>query len=161
MTKVLSRKEPVRLTYQDGQVMVTPEDQDIFFISAEKATEACWEAVKMDGRIAAFKEKFLLPLHAWCAQRSERVASVLPSAAIRPHSGIHRYVFSSLRLPACRRDGCPGACIGKSRMASRSVPASACRGSLSGNLLQFRGGFGSLCPARINIGIRRSGTADS
>ncbi len=92
MTKVLSRKEPVRLTYQDGQVMVTPEDQDIFFISAEKATEACWEAVKMDGRIAAFKEKFLLPLHAWCAQRSERVAACyLP----RPSGHIQVFIVTS------------------------------------------------------------------
>ncbi len=75
MTKILSRKEPVRLSYQDGQVMVTPEDQDVFFISAEKATEACRDAVRMDERITVFKEKFLLPLHAWCVQRADRVAA--------------------------------------------------------------------------------------
>jgi hypothetical protein len=67
MAQALARKEPVRLSYRDGQVMVTPEDQDIFFISAEKATEACRDAVKTEERIAAFKAKFLLPLHDWCA----------------------------------------------------------------------------------------------
>ena len=40
MEKALTRREPIRLSYRDGQVMVTPEDQDIFFISAERATEA-------------------------------------------------------------------------------------------------------------------------
>lgn len=69
------RKEPVRLTYRDGEVMVTPEDQDIFFISAEKATEACREAVNTDQRIAAFKARFLVPLHEWCANRSDRVSA--------------------------------------------------------------------------------------
>jgi hypothetical protein len=75
MAKVLARKEPVRLSYRDGQIMVTPEDQDIFFISAERATEACREAVKTGERIASFKAKFLLPLHQWCAQHADRVAA--------------------------------------------------------------------------------------
>jgi hypothetical protein len=75
MVTALTRKEPVRLTYQDGQIMVTPEDQDIFFISAEKATQACREAVKTEERIAAFKALFLLPLHDWCAKHAERVAA--------------------------------------------------------------------------------------
>lgn len=75
MAKPLARKEPVRLSYQDGQIMVTPEDQDIFFISAEKATEACREAVKTDERIASFKARFLLPLHQWCENHADRVAA--------------------------------------------------------------------------------------
>lgn len=93
MTKLQSRsKEPVRLSYQDGQIMVTPEDQDIFFISAEKATEACRDAVRADERIAAFKEKFLLPLHAWCAEHSDRVsACYLP----RPAGHIQAFIVTS------------------------------------------------------------------
>ena len=75
MAKTLARKEPVRLSYRDGQVMVTPEDQDIFFISAEKAMDACREAVKTDERIAAFKARFLLPLHQWCDAHADRVAA--------------------------------------------------------------------------------------
>jgi hypothetical protein len=75
MTIAISRREPIRLNYRDGQVMVTPEDQDIFFISAEKATAACRDAVKDDERIAAFKARFLVPLHDWCGQHSDRVAA--------------------------------------------------------------------------------------
>lgn len=71
----LVRKDPVRLSYQDGEVMVTPEDQDTFFISAAKATEACREAVKVNERIAVFKTRFLLPLHDWCASHADRVAA--------------------------------------------------------------------------------------
>jgi len=71
--KALVRKEPVRLTYRDGEVMVTPEEKDIFFISLEKATEACREAVKTDERIVAFKAKFLVPL--MTGARSTRTAS--------------------------------------------------------------------------------------
>jgi len=85
MAKALAGK-PVRLSYRDGQVMVTPEDQDIFFISAEKATEACREAVKADERIAGFKSKFLLPLHDWCVKRADRVSACyipLPSGHIQ------------------------------------------------------------------------------
>jgi hypothetical protein len=75
MAKALVRREPVRLSYRDGQVMVTPEDQDIFFISAEKATEACRDAVRDEQRIAGFTAKFLLPLHDWCVRHAERVAA--------------------------------------------------------------------------------------
>src|SRR5262249_10120472 len=92
MTQALSRKAPIRLSYRDGQVIVTPEDQDIFFISAEKATEACRQAVKAEERIAAFKEKFLLPLHAWCARRCDRVnACYLP----RPAGQIQAFIVTS------------------------------------------------------------------
>lgn len=82
MAKALASRAPVRLSYRDGQIMVTPEDQDIFFISAEKATEACREAVKTEERIAGFKAKFLMPLHEWCAKHSDRVdAGHLPLPA--------------------------------------------------------------------------------
>jgi hypothetical protein len=87
MPKALVRKEPVRLAYRDGEVMVTPEDQDLFFISAEKATEACREAVKADERIAVFKAKFLVPLYNWCATRADRIAACyLPLPAGQLHA---------------------------------------------------------------------------
>src|SRR5438132_12923084 len=86
MGKARAGREPVRLSYRNGQVMVTPEDQDIFFLSAEKATEACRDAVKAEERIAGFKAKFLLPLHDWCARHADRVAACYlprPAAPIR------------------------------------------------------------------------------
>src|SRR5579863_8630826 len=75
MASALLRKEPIRLNYHDGEVMVTPEDQDIFFISAAKATEACREAIKAEERIAVFKARFLVPLHEWCVRHADRVAA--------------------------------------------------------------------------------------
>lgn len=94
MTKTLARNEPIRLSYRDGQVMVTPEDQDIFFISAEKATDACRQAVKTEERIAAFKERFLLPLHDWCAKHADRVAACyLP----RPAGHIQAFIVTTSR----------------------------------------------------------------
>jgi hypothetical protein len=82
MATAIARREPIRLNYRDGQVMVTPEDQDIFFISAEKAMAACRDAVRADERITAFKTRFLVPLHDWCAQHADRVAACyLPLAA--------------------------------------------------------------------------------
>src|SRR5207244_4482965 len=74
MVKGLARNQTVKLSYRDGEIMVTPEDQDNFFISAEKATEACREAVKDEERIAGFKAKFLWPLHEWCVKHADRVA---------------------------------------------------------------------------------------
>jgi hypothetical protein len=56
-------------------VIVTPEDQDRFFISAEKATEACREAVRREQRFARFNLEFLVPLHEWCLQSADRVAA--------------------------------------------------------------------------------------
>jgi hypothetical protein len=75
MTTNVARKAPIRLSYRDGQVMVTPEDQDIFFISAEKAAEACRQAVQRDDRVKSFKERFLVPLHRWCERHMDRVAA--------------------------------------------------------------------------------------
>src|SRR5438309_5705742 len=40
-----TRRQIARLNFEDGQVVVTPKDRDIFLISAEKATEACRNAV--------------------------------------------------------------------------------------------------------------------
>jgi hypothetical protein len=68
--------------------MVTPEDQDIFFISAEKATEACRDAVRADERVARFKREFLVPVHKWCVDHAELV-----SACYIPLPAGHLQVF--------------------------------------------------------------------
>lgn len=74
MPKVLTGRA-IRLNYRDGQVVVTPEDDDIFVISAEKATEACREAVRREDRIACFKRNLLLPLHQWCLEHADKVSA--------------------------------------------------------------------------------------
>lgn len=68
-----ARRKPVRLSFSDGQVVVTPQDMDAFLISAEQATMACKEAVKRDERVQQFREEFLVPLHDWCVARAGAV----------------------------------------------------------------------------------------
>ncbi len=45
------RRKYARLRFADGEVVVSPRDRDLFLISAEKATEACRNAIQQDHRI--------------------------------------------------------------------------------------------------------------
>jgi hypothetical protein len=80
------------LSFRDGQVMVTPEDHDVFFISAQRATEACREAVRETQRVEQFKDDFLIPLHEWCEARADKVrACYLP----RPAGSVRVFVVTA------------------------------------------------------------------
>jgi hypothetical protein len=61
------RRQFARLSFEDGEVVVTPKDRSIFVLSAEKATEACRNAVRVEERLERFESTFLFPLHEWCA----------------------------------------------------------------------------------------------
>ena len=73
MAETKAARPPIPLSFADGEVMVTPRDRDIFFISAEKATEACRDAVKTAERVSHFASEMLVPLHNWCVARADRV----------------------------------------------------------------------------------------
>jgi hypothetical protein len=75
VNKTSARRAPVKLDYRDGEVMVTPTDRDVFFISAERAAQACREAVQADERVARFTHELLVPLRKWCADRTGRVSA--------------------------------------------------------------------------------------
>lgn len=77
-----------RLSFTDGEVVVSPRDRDIFLISAEKATEACRNAVQQDRRIKQFEAELLTPLHSWCVANADRVR-----ACYIPIPGSHIQVF--------------------------------------------------------------------
>lgn len=62
-----------RLSFSDGQVVVSPRDMDVFVISAAKAIEACQGEVKKDEHVERFSGQFLAPLHDWCLSNSDRV----------------------------------------------------------------------------------------
>lgn len=62
-----------RLSFEDGQVLVDPKDENRFFLSAEKAIEACKQAVRTDARIQGYKSEFLTPLHEWCLEHASHV----------------------------------------------------------------------------------------
>ena len=55
-----------RLSFTDGEVIVSPRDMDIFVMSAEKAIEACRGEVKKGEHLNRFTTNFLTPLHEWC-----------------------------------------------------------------------------------------------
>lgn len=75
------RPKYARLNFTDGEVIVSPRDQDLFVISAQKATEACQQAVQQDNRMAMFADELLTPLHSWCVANADRVrACYIPVA---------------------------------------------------------------------------------
>jgi hypothetical protein len=84
----VARRQPAKLSFTDGEVMVTPKDRDIFFISATKATEACRQAVQNEQGFKRFETEFLVPLHAWCEEHAAKVR-----ACYIPLPGHHIQVF--------------------------------------------------------------------
>ena len=70
-TKV--RRQPARLSFKDGEVLVTPNDQDIFLINAVRAVEACQRAIKNEERVSRFKSELLIPLSDWCVQNAGQI----------------------------------------------------------------------------------------
>jgi hypothetical protein len=87
MAKVFTRREPVRLSFRDGEVMVTPKDQDVFFLSAEKATEACRVLIRQEERVARFTAEVLQPLAKWCEEHHGQISACYllpPESAVLP-----------------------------------------------------------------------------
>jgi len=77
-----ARRQLARLTFEDGEVVVTPRDRSVFLINAEKATEACREALSREEALYAFDNDFLIPLHQWCVDNSNRIrACYVPTPA--------------------------------------------------------------------------------
>jgi hypothetical protein len=88
------RRKFARLSFSDGEVVVSPRDRDIFLISAEKATEACRNAIQLDNRIKRFEAELLTPLNAWCVENAYKVkACYLPV----PRQHIQVFVVTNSR----------------------------------------------------------------
>jgi len=89
-----AHRKYARLSFTDGEVVVSPRDRDIFLISAEKATEACRDVVQLDRRLERFGSEFLTPLHEWCVANAGRVrACYIPV----PDSHIQVFVVTNSR----------------------------------------------------------------
>ena len=87
MAQTATRREPAKLSFGDGEVMVTPQDQDIFFLSAEKATEACKNVIRQEERVARFTDGFLRPLAGWCEAHKDQISAcylVVPESTVLP-----------------------------------------------------------------------------
>jgi len=84
LTNIETRR-PARIRFKDGQVVVCPEDQDVFLLIAENAIDACREAVRRDERMHHFKESLLRPLVNWAEQHPRRVESMYLAEANTEH----------------------------------------------------------------------------
>ncbi len=67
------RNSVIRLTQADGNVIVEPEDEDRFVLSAQQAVKACQDSHRRDEAVYAFKREFLEPLIDWCRQHKDKV----------------------------------------------------------------------------------------
>jgi hypothetical protein len=82
-----TRREPIRLSFEDGQVICTPKDQDKFLISASRAIEACSRSIRESERVSQFREHLLTPLGNWFLQNKSKVSAcyvVAPESAVLP-----------------------------------------------------------------------------
>lgn len=79
-------RRPAKISFSDGEVVVQAKDRPRFVMSAEKATEACAEAVRAEERFVRFEQSLLKPLHQWCMERVGHVSACyvpLPSGTIQ------------------------------------------------------------------------------
>lgn len=69
-----SQGEIILLNYSDsGMIVVTPEDEDRFVLTAQNAVKACHDRYREEEAIKSFKNKFLVPLSEWCRANAERI----------------------------------------------------------------------------------------
>lgn len=80
------RRRPAKLGFADGEVMVTPKDRDIFFMSARRATEACRDAIRSDEAFKRFETEVLVAVNRFCESNADRIRACylpVPSGQIR------------------------------------------------------------------------------
>src|SRR5687768_13788799 len=81
-----TRRQVARLSFEDGEIVIRPKDRENFLMCAEKATEACRNAVRHDERIERFESGFLVPLHRWRVAHADKVRAcyiTLPGSHIQ------------------------------------------------------------------------------
>jgi hypothetical protein len=67
------RSPIIRLTQAAGNVVVEPEDEDRFVVSAQQAMKACQDSHRQELAVYAFKKEFLEPLIDWCRRHKNQV----------------------------------------------------------------------------------------
>jgi hypothetical protein len=73
MATTRTSTQVIRLTFDGGNVIVTPEDEDRFVLTAQSAVRACQDHRRQEEAIRSFKNDFLRPISDWCQSRSDRV----------------------------------------------------------------------------------------
>lgn len=81
MNPTSKQSAPIQvLNWDDGDVVITPEDEDRFVREAKWAVSACQSALALELFVKKFKQDFLLEVHKWCKKNAEKVqaAFVVP-----------------------------------------------------------------------------------
>ena len=82
MTSQLQELKPIQLRWGDGQVVVTPEDQDRFVREAKWAVAACQGLLQLETFVKKLQEELLTAVHKWCERNAGRVlACYIPFAS--------------------------------------------------------------------------------
>ena len=63
----------IRLSHAHGNVIVEPEDEDRFVMTAQSAVQACQDRQRREEAIRTFKGEFLHPLFTWCREHADQV----------------------------------------------------------------------------------------
>lgn len=89
------RGQTIRLSHHLGkQVVVEPQDEDRFVMTAQSAVKACQDHRRQEEAIRFFKEQFLVPLIQWCLGHQDKVrACYMPF----PQGGIQVFILTKSR----------------------------------------------------------------
>ena len=68
-----ARRQIIRLSHTNGNVVVEPEDEDRFVMTAQSAVQACQDTHRHEEAIRTFKKEILQPLIEWCDSHSSQV----------------------------------------------------------------------------------------
>jgi hypothetical protein len=74
-TREQGRAQVIVLTNNGGNVIVTPDDEDRFVLTAQSAVKACQDHVQQNESIKKFKSEFIRPLMDWCESNAGRIHS--------------------------------------------------------------------------------------
>jgi hypothetical protein len=89
-----SEAKPIQLQWGDGQVVITPADQDRFVKEAKWAVAACQGFMQFEKFFKKFTDEFLAQLRAWCERNSDRVAACYVPFA-HAQGGVHVYMIAA------------------------------------------------------------------
>jgi hypothetical protein len=76
MAAVVRHKGPVQLRFDDGKVVVTPEDQDRFVLAADSAVSACQMMNAGLELRRRFTDEYLTRVFQWSQQHADGIQSV-------------------------------------------------------------------------------------
>jgi hypothetical protein len=65
----------IRLSHDGGNVVVEPQDEDRFVITAQSAVKACQDSQYIKQAIQRFKREFLQPVYEWCRAHAGAVGA--------------------------------------------------------------------------------------